>query len=163
MLYLVFGIVENYCAFAMNSVVLLFIWLSPYRFHAPPLIFFCWASKYLSVGEFLSEGRRSAALSLLTRNLWKEQTGSTGMCFGKKDMLYSVNTVASVCPSSLISFKWSTHSWGVKSRGFICSGDVLEEYWARDEELSCGYTVWNLKHLQVLLLHTNAQTHRIES
>lgn len=67
--------------FSLNSQSLLLI-SSPNRFHAPSLLFFCWASKYLPVAEFLPEGRGSATLSLLTRDLWKEQTGGTGEYWG---------------------------------------------------------------------------------
>lgn len=85
---LALGVVERFCAFAMNTVSLQSVWFSPNRFHAPPLIFFCRASQYLPVAELLSDGRRRAALPLLTGNLREEQTGSTGTYLGKKDVLF---------------------------------------------------------------------------
>lgn len=66
--------------FTWCAWLIFYICLSPNRFHASPLFLFCWASKHLSVAEFLLEGRKCTTVPLLTRNLWKEQAGCAGMC-----------------------------------------------------------------------------------
>lgn len=114
------GMVRNSCAFSLSSWSLLFI-LSPNRFHAPSLLFFCWASKYFPVAEFLPEGRGSAALSLLTRDLWKEQTGGTGEYWGTGN----TGNVGRVCSGCWISWEWNIPKGGWNNRG-INLLDVLE-------------------------------------